>query len=159
MSCSPRIIPGRFVSPAALHLVRPAFPSASHFCLALIWSVFFCLPLFAQTQATAERMFNLPADTAEKTLKLFSQQSGRALIMGAAAVNGVRTNEVKGEFTPRHALDRMLANTGLEAVEDAKSGSLGVRKATNLSSKTDVPPADASADAKKKTTDTQQRKR
>ncbi len=88
----------------------------------------FILPLAARAQLSAKRSFDLPGGSAEKTLKAFSQQSGRALIMGASAVEGIRTNPVKGEFTPREALDLMLAKTGLEVVEDGKSGSLAVRR-------------------------------
>lgn len=89
------------------------------------------LPLALNAAESVKRSFSLPSDSAEKSLKLYSEQSGRALIMSAAAVEGIRTNEVRGEFTAREALDRMLAGTGLEVVEDARSGSLAVRKAAD----------------------------
>ena len=88
------------------------------------------VPLLVCAAEPIKREFNLPADTAEKTLKLYSQQSGRALIMGASEVKDIRTREVWGEFTPREALHRMLRDSGLEAVEDAESGSLAVRKSS-----------------------------
>jgi outer membrane receptor protein involved in Fe transport len=114
----------------------------------------FVVPLASQSQE-AKRSFDLPADTAEKTLKLYSQQSGRALIMSATAVQRIRTNAVRGKFTPREALDLVLVNTGLEAVEDAESGSLAIRKETNGESKngrkgTQAPPGDNVSDSQKK---------
>ncbi len=74
---------------------------------------------FAATET--KRPFDLPADSAEKTLKFFSEQSGHGLIMGADAVGAARTNAVRGEFTAPEALARMLAGTGLLATQDAKS--------------------------------------
>ena len=95
------------------------------------------LPVALQAQEAATRAFNLPADMAERTLKLHSQQSGRALIMSTRAVQGIGTNAVRGEYTPREALGLMLANTGLGVVEDPKSGSLAVRKVKDRNSKND----------------------
>ena len=74
----------------------------------------------------AARTFNLPADSAEKTLKLFSEQSGHGLIMGADAVGATRTNRVSGDFTAPEALARMLAGTGFVAKQDEKSGAFVV---------------------------------
>lgn len=76
--------------------------------------------------AETKQTFNLPADHAEKTLKLFSAQSGRGLIMGADVVGPVRTNDVKGDFTAPEALARMLAGTGFVATQDEKSGAFVV---------------------------------
>jgi hypothetical protein len=75
----------------------------------------------------AKRTFNLPAGMAENTLKLFSEQSGRGLIVGTDAVKGIRTNAVQGEFTVREALDRMLVRTGLVAIQDERNGAFTVR--------------------------------
>lgn len=79
----------------------------------------------------AKRKFDLPADAAEKSLKLFSEQSGRGLIAASDIVSGVRTNQVRGEFTPHEALDRMLSGTGLVAAPDERSGSFTVRRQRN----------------------------
>jgi len=38
------------------------------------------------------------------------------------AVRGVHTAAVKGDFTPKEALDRMLDGTGLVVVQDEKTG-------------------------------------
>src|SRR5882757_8733162 len=62
--------------------------------------------------------FDLPADTATKSLKRFSEQSGREVLFGSTVTQGVRTQPVKGELTPREALDAMLTNTPLIVVQD-----------------------------------------
>ena len=137
--------------------IRSVSPSNSwRTLLVILCNAIFFLPLGSQGQEAGKRVFDLPANTAEKTLKLYSQQSGRALIMSATAVRGIRTSPVHGEFTPREALDRVLANTGLEAVEDSESGSLAVRKQRNDEKEdgraaTKAASADRTGDFKKKT--------
>ncbi len=94
------------------------------FCLVLL----LLLVVTPRTGLAAEplRTFDLPADPAEKTLKLFSEQSGRGLIMGADAVGATRTNAVSGKLTAPDALARMLAGTGFVATQDEKSGAFVV---------------------------------
>lgn len=72
--------------------------------------------------------FDLPSDYAARTFKLFSGQSGRGLIADADLVRGVRTQPVKGAYTPGDALARMLAGTGLWATEDPKNGAFVVHR-------------------------------
>ncbi len=91
----------------------------------------FLLPLVGFSAATDEpghRRFDVPADSAEKALKLFSEQAGRALLVSTEVVRGVRTNPIKGELTPRAALEQMLAGTGLVAVQDESNGAFVVKK-------------------------------
>ncbi|MEY4938595.1 MAG: hypothetical protein RIQ93_330 [Verrucomicrobiota bacterium] len=75
----------------------------------------------------AHRQFNLPADSAEKSLKRLAEQSGREVLFPADLVEGVQTREVRGEMTPKQALDTMLSGTALIGVQDEKTGSLTVR--------------------------------
>lgn len=77
------------------------------------------------------RSYDLPADAAERALKLFSQQSELGIIVGAEAVAGVRTNAVRGEMAAREALTRMLAGTGLTAAQDDRTGAFAVRLEDN----------------------------
>ncbi len=74
--------------------------------------------------------FDLPADLAEKSLKRFSEQAGREVLFASQVTRGVQANPVKGEMPPHEALDLLLANTGLIAVPDAKTGAFSVRKET-----------------------------
>lgn len=84
--------------------------------------------LSAQPPEELTRAFDLPAEIAEKTLKLFSEQSGRGLIVAAEMATTVRTNAVRGQYTAREALERMLTGTGLVAKEDPKNGAFVVHR-------------------------------
>lgn len=78
--------------------------------------------------AESPRAFDLPGGPAEETLKLFAKQAGREIVFAGAAVAQVKTNPVTGELPPREALSALLANTGLVATEDSKSGAFAVRR-------------------------------
>jgi outer membrane receptor protein involved in Fe transport len=90
------------------------------------------LALLAFVEAAAgeanKRTYTLPADAAERTIKLFAEQSGRAALAGTTAVRNVRTNAVRGEFSAREALDQMLVSTGLVAKEDPQSGAFVISR-------------------------------
>jgi hypothetical protein len=73
-----------------------------------------------------KRSFDVPAVAAEKSLKLFSEQSGRGVVFVTDKVNDVHTKAVKGQFTPREALDLMLTSTGLAVKQDEKTGALAI---------------------------------
>lgn len=118
----------------------------------------------SEAQEAAKYRFDLPADLAARTFKLFSVQSGRGLIADADLVREVRTNTVKGEFTPADAAARLLVGTGLTALEDPKNGAFVVHRknpdATVRRSTATPPPAtntsddlvsDTATSAKKKT--------
>src|SRR5687768_2984345 len=66
----------------------------------------------------ARRQFDIPASDAVTSLKQFSEQSGRGLIVASESVRGVRTNAVKGDLTAGDALTRLLEGTGLVASRD-----------------------------------------
>src|SRR5687767_8005118 len=68
------------------------------------------------------KKFDVPADAAEKSLKRLAQQSGVEILFATEMTTGLRTAAVKGEFSVVEAANRALANTGLVAVQDAKSG-------------------------------------
>jgi iron complex outermembrane receptor protein len=72
--------------------------------------------------------FDVPADAAERSLKKFSAQSGREVLFDSDAVGSVTTNAIKGDYTPRGALNRMLANTRLSATEDERTGAFRVQR-------------------------------
>jgi iron complex outermembrane receptor protein len=70
------------------------------------------------------RRFDVPAGPAEASLRLFIAQADVELLYSIDKIAGVRTNAVKGEFTARDALDRLIASTGLTVVKDERSGAL-----------------------------------
>jgi outer membrane receptor protein involved in Fe transport len=82
----------------------------------------------ASAASAAKVAFNLPAAAAERALKEFSAQSGLEVLFVTESVAGVRTAAVQGAFTPREALDRLLAGTPLVASQDPASGALRIRR-------------------------------
>jgi TonB-dependent receptor len=94
------------------------------FVLALAFSLL-CL---AGEAAEAKKSFDLSAGLAGETLKSFARQAGREIVFAPETVSSVSTNAVKGEFTPKEAVDAMLADTGLVATQDTKTGAFAVRK-------------------------------
>lgn len=101
-------------------------------------TIFLCLCLLiesalsgATADSTGRRQFDLPAGSVEVSLKRLAEQSGVEVLYPTNFARGVRTNPVSGNLTPREALDRMLAGTGLAAAQDEKSGSLTVQRVTD----------------------------
>ena len=102
-------------------------PAARLFARALLACALF-LPLALRAASDSKVTFDLAAGDAPSTLRQFSDRSGKEVLFAAEAVRGVRTNAVRGEFTPFEALGRMLAGTELVAVPDANSGALAVSR-------------------------------
>lgn len=72
--------------------------------------------------------FDLPAAPAERSLKNFSAQSGLEVLFVTELAADVSTNAVKGEFTAKAAMDRMLAGTPLAASQDARTGAMKIAR-------------------------------
>jgi iron complex outermembrane receptor protein len=103
-----------------------------------------------------KRRFNLPADSAEKSLKAFSTQAGVEVLFPSDAAAGVRTNAVKGDFTPLEAARRMLAGTTLY-FRDESNGVVRIARGTdpNGPDAVQAAPGDHTRNSqKKKMTDT-----
>jgi iron complex outermembrane recepter protein len=77
---------------------------------------------------TGRRFFDVPAGDATETLKAFAAQARREIVFPADAVTGIRTNTVKGRYTPRNALNRLVAETELAVAEDRETGAFVVRR-------------------------------
>src|SRR6267154_903266 len=75
----------------------------------------------------AAKAFDVPAGDAISTLKRVAQQAGMEIVFPAKLVRGVKTNAVKGDFTPEEAFDRLTAGTVLTVVRDEQSGALIVQ--------------------------------
>ena len=96
-----------------------------------LWSCLCCIFAFAVTvpahaHDNVKRSFDIPASTADKALKLFVEQSGHGFLVNTETARAVRTNSIKGEFIPRDAMDLLLVNSSLSAVEDEKTGTFAV---------------------------------
>ncbi len=101
-----------------------------------------CLALLSPllTAAEPERLsFAIPATDAMAALELFSEQSGVAVVYLLEDVQGRSTRPVKGRFASQDALVRMLGGTGLEVVQDVKTGGFAVRQAPATNTKPETP--------------------
>jgi hypothetical protein len=83
----------------------------------------------------ARKNFSVPAGSAAQMLKQFATQAGSEIVFSPEVVSDVRTNAVSGELAPRAALDLMLADTGLVAAQEPKTGAFAVRRRTGDSEK------------------------
>lgn len=77
--------------------------------------------------STARRVFDLPADTVDRSIRRFSDQCGLEIIYESAITRGLRARAVKGEMTADEALETLLAGTGLVVVRDT-SGAFSIRR-------------------------------
>jgi outer membrane receptor protein involved in Fe transport len=95
----------------------------------LLFTVVFVLS--AQAADATRRTFAIEAGDAVRSLETFSEQAGTQIVFLVDDVRGVTTNAVRGEMTPREALDRMLADTPLAVAQDEQNGALAVRRSPN----------------------------
>ena len=110
----------------ALLRLTPSFPIAP-VVLASCSVLVAVAPLGAAT-VDAKRSFDLPSGDAATTLRQFAAAAGKSLVFVTDKVRGETTNSVRGEFTPRDALERMLTGSALEAAQDAATGALVVSR-------------------------------
>lgn len=85
----------------------------------------------AAAGAENRRVYDLPADTADRSLQRLSLQSGLQVMFAADVTDGVRANAVKGEFTPFEAARRLFAGTRLRVSYNEKTGVLSVTRMTD----------------------------
>lgn len=111
--------------PSCFHTV----PAAAALCCSLTVGA----PLVVAAEV-GTRTFNLPRGDASTTLKEFAATAGIPIVYLLERVRGTTTQSVKGEFTPRAALERMLAGSGLEAVQDAATGAFVVSRIRSIRS-------------------------
>lgn len=76
----------------------------------------------------AVRRYNLTGGDAADTLREFARVSELQLLFPERIVRGLRLPPLYGSYSPRDALDRLLADTGLEAVSDPGTGTYAVRR-------------------------------
>ena len=110
----------------ALLRFTPSFSSAP--VVLASCSVLVAVALLGAATVEAKRSYDLPRGDAATTLRQFAAAAGKSLVFVTDKVRGETTNAVRGEFTPREALDRMLAGSALEAAQDAASGALVVSR-------------------------------
>ena len=103
--------------------------SALTACLAVpVCLIFALISSVAFAAEPAPRSFDIPGGDASVTLKQFSLQSEARLLYSVDAVKGVTTNAVQGNLTPREALRRLVADSGLVVTENSADGALTVTR-------------------------------
>lgn len=107
---------------------RAALPALFRILAAVSLGLALAAAAFA---AEARKSFDVPAGDAIATLKQFMAQADTRLLYSVEAVKSVQTNAVKGDLTPREALDRMIEGTGLEVSQNTKDGALAVNRAAS----------------------------
>ncbi|MEE4450538.1 TonB-dependent receptor [Novosphingobium resinovorum] len=70
-------------------------------------------PALAQTTASTQRPFNIPAQSLREALLIFGQQSGLQVTAQGPLVEGRTSAAVSGTLSPAEALSRLLTGTGL----------------------------------------------
>ena len=71
---------------------------------------------YAQTQT-----FNIPSEAIAQAIADFARQSKLQVVAPTGQLRGIRSPAVRGVFSPRDALARLMANTTLEVVADSGS--------------------------------------
>ena len=110
-----------------------------------LWFALFPLLVVSLLAAEPVKTFDVAAGDAATTLKQAAKQGGVEIVIPAPTVAGVKTSAVKGEFTAREALNRMLAGTDLVLVQDEKTGALTVNRLPVEAKNAPSRPADAEA--------------
>jgi len=119
---------------------HPRFDRGRLFCASIFAFGFIGLLQLASSAAeTVKKNFDLPADTAERSLKKFSQQSGVEVVFSSTLTDGVRANRVNGEFTPPEAGARLLAGTGLVLVRDEQTAVYSVARDASVAAPSPSP--------------------
>lgn len=89
----------------------------------------------------AKRSFDIAAGDAATTLRQFVEQSGEQVFYLVPKVQGVKTNPVKGQFIAREVIERMLKNTPLVVLQDARSGAMTITRDRRGNTDTAAPPS------------------
>lgn len=106
----------------------PSFTVRTGIVLVIILTAFFAG--FAELSASEaiKRSFRLEAGDAVATLRQFATQASEQVLFPPEAVRGVTTRAVRGDYTPKEALQMMTAGTALVVIQDEKSGALSVKR-------------------------------
>jgi hypothetical protein len=95
--------------------------------------------------------FDLPRGDAAETLKRAARIGSVQVMFVMSTVSGVKTNAVRGRFPVRDALDRMVANTGLVVVWDARVSAFSIERTTAPSGRDPTTPKEKPAGPPPKT--------
>src|SRR3546814_13989906 len=85
----------------------------SRFCLSLMVGVACLHPVAAAAQLQDRQSFDLPAQDLGDALRNVAEQAGIELYASSADLAGRATRPLKGDITPREAIETLLRGTGL----------------------------------------------
>lgn len=100
--------------------------------------VFVGSPLSVRAADPVRKIYDIPRGDAADTLKRFAAESDRQVVYLVDLVRGVTTNAVKGEFTTREAIRRLVAETVLVVTDDETTGALMVSRPVAVESSSKV---------------------
>ena len=95
---------------------------------ALAAAMLFCLTSWV-AWAAVSRQFELESGPAEAALNEFAVQTGLQVLFPTELTTGVETNTVRGHYSVREALNRMLSDTGLSAKYNENTGVIEIARA------------------------------
>lgn len=84
------------------------------------------IPMLASVPSSIP--FDLPSDTADRSLKRLADQSGVEVVFSTEIAVRVRTNTVTGLFTPIEAAQRMLVGTEIQAAQKSPTAAIVVSR-------------------------------
>ena len=67
-----------------------------------------------------EQTYNISAGSLKNALDQFTKQTGVSLFYDATELEGITTKGLNGKFSIQKGLDRLLAESGLQAVPQAE---------------------------------------
>jgi hypothetical protein len=79
-------------------------------------------------EVASTKNFDLPADSADRSLRLFSSQSGCDVLFATQIAENIRSNAVSGDYLPQDAINLLLAGTGLTASQNKKTGAFTISR-------------------------------
>jgi len=89
------------------------------------------LPMMAlPREQSVRQVFDLPAGSAEVSLRRYSEKTGLDVLFATEITAGVKTRGVNGKFTRAQALSLMLDDSGLVAAYDEASGVFTIQSST-----------------------------
>lgn len=115
--------------------------SIGNYCLCLLCLGGLVAPLIGSGQVVVEKhVFEIKSGKATSTLPQVARQGNVDVMFASKVAKGVQTKSVDGTFTPLEALERMLAGTPLQIVEDRQTGAFAVVRISKEVVSTPDPP-------------------
>lgn len=125
---------------------------------AVAWGAAFLSFAWLCAAEAPKRMFSIRAAAAEESLHALADQAGIELGYNVQHVQGVRTKAVQGRFTTREALERLLAGSPLQVVQDAQTGAFFVNRRPVSPRRPPTPPSSRAEPEPADTADTRSRR-